>query len=96
MNHKLSLSYTGGSQLGVVLLALLSQGVVALTEASLIITGEDILIFLVAAGWDAARSHSMYRTCPHSKELPRSEVEKPWLTQIYAIFKDYIYIYIPI
>lgn len=42
LNHKLSLSYTGGSQLGVVLLALLSQGAVALTEASLIITGEDI------------------------------------------------------
>lgn len=81
MNHKLSLIYTGGSQLGVILLFLLSQGAVAPTATSLIITGEEILISLVASGWDAARNHSVYRTYPHSKELPGPEVEKPWLTR---------------
>lgn len=70
MKHKLSLIYTGGSQLGVILLPLLSQDAGALPETSSIITGEAILIFLVMAGWKAAGNHSMYRTGPLNKELP--------------------------
>lgn len=68
--HKLSLIYTGDSQLGVNLLPLPFQGAMALTDTSFTVTGEAILVFLVSAGWDVARNHTVYRTGSHSRELP--------------------------